>query len=85
MQKYDVRLTHQAIKDTRRLSPKLKLKLEDLIKKVLERAPHDGKKLLGEFFGSYSIRLSYKDRIVYSIDESKKIVYNERTRTHYGE
>jgi Txe/YoeB family toxin of Txe-Axe toxin-antitoxin module len=40
---------------------------------------------LGDLSGSYSYRLTYKDRIVYSLDEERRIVYVERARTHYGE
>ena len=82
---YDIRITHQAKKDIERLSPKLKIKLRDILVEVISRNPYEGKKLIGDLAGSYSYRLSYKDRIVYSIDEQKKIVYVERARTHYGE
>jgi len=85
VQKYEVRLTHQAIKDANQLSPKLRLKLEQIIKENLERNPYEGKKLIGELAGSYSLRLSYKDRVVYSIDVSRHIVYVERAKTHYGD
>ena len=40
---------------------------------------------MGGLAGSYSYRLTYQDRIVYSMDIKKKIVYIERARTHYGE
>ena len=47
--------------------------------------PYEGKKLIGELSGSYSYRLTFVDRIVYSIDEDQRIVYIERARTHYGD
>ncbi len=47
--------------------------------------PYEGKKLLGDLSGSYSYRLTYKDRIVYSLDEKRRVSYIERARTHYSE
>jgi mRNA-degrading endonuclease RelE of RelBE toxin-antitoxin system len=82
---YEVRITRQAAKDIETLSPKLKSKLHDILIHALAQAPYSGKRLLGELAGSYSLRLNIKDRIVYSIDERKKIVYVERARTHYGD
>ena len=67
------------------LLPKLKNKLRDLLIHVISRNPYEGKKLLGDLAGSYSYRLSWKDRVIYSIDEGKKTVYLERARTHYGD
>ena len=40
---------------------------------VIADNPYAGKKLLGDLDGSYSFRLTYKDRIVYSLDETKKL------------
>ena len=67
---YEVRITHRAEKDIKTLSPKLKQKLRDILVEVIARTPYEGKKLLGELAGSYSYRLTYQDRIVYSIDRS---------------
>ncbi|MBI4366553.1 MAG: type II toxin-antitoxin system YoeB family toxin [Deltaproteobacteria bacterium] len=78
-------LTHQAMKDARLLTPKLRQKFERLITEVLEEEPYLGKRLVGELKGSYSLRLSYRDRLVYSVDERRKTVFIERARTHYGE
>ena len=47
--------------------------------------PYEGKRLLGDLAGSYSYRLTYKDRIVYSLDEKQRTIYIERARTHYGD
>ena len=82
---YAVRITHRAEKDIKQLSPKLKNKLYGILTEVLAIAPFQGKKLLGDLAGSYSYRLSFQDRIIYSIDLEKKIVYIERARTHYGD
>lgn len=81
---FEIRITHRAEKDIKKLSPKLKDKLYDILTEAIAKDPYAGKKLVGDLEGSYSFRLSYKDRIVYSIDDKKRIVYLERTRTHYG-
>ena len=83
--KYEIRVTHRAEKDIRKLSPKLKSKLYDVLTEVLAQDPFQGEKLIGDLQGSYSYRLTYQDRIVYSIDNKGKVVYIERARTHYGE
>lgn len=82
---YEIRITHRAEKDIRKLRPKLKNKLLDILTEVIAKDPFQGKKLLGDLEGSYSYRLSFQDRIVYNIDTEKRIVYIERARTHYGE
>ena len=82
---YEIRVTHRAEKDISRLTPKLKRKLHDILTEVIAQEPFRGKKLVGDLAGSYSYRLTYKDRIVYSIDAKNRIVYIERAATHYGE
>ena len=82
---YEIRVTRQAKKDIDKLAPKQRAKLHDILLHFLGRDPYAGKKLLGDLAGSYSLRLNFKDRILYSIDEAKKRVYIERARTHYGD
>jgi len=82
---YTLKITHQAKKDIDTLSPKLKQKLKTILLEVIRHTPFEGKKLLGDLAGSYSYRLTYQDRIVYSVDRGRKIIYIERARTHYGE
>ena len=82
---YTIYVTHRAEKDIHKLTPRLKAKLHDILTEVIMKNPFQGKKLIGDLTGSYSCRLSYKDRIVYSIDSKAKIVYIERAATHYGE
>jgi mRNA interferase RelE/StbE len=82
--KYDIRISRRAEKDIDKLSPKLKDKLYDILTEVIANDPYEGKKLFGDLRGSYSYRLSLKDRLVYSIDESRRTVYLERAKTHYG-
>ena len=83
--RWEIRFTKQAKKDVERLSLRLRAKLRDILLEALANNPYEGIKLLGDLAGSYSYRLTYKDRIVYSLDEERRIVYIERARTHYGE
>jgi len=83
--RWEVRFTKQARKDVDKLPPQLKQKLRDILVEVLADDPYVGKRLLGDLEGSYSYRLTYRDRIVYSIDEKRRILYVERARTHYGD
>lgn len=82
---YTVHMTHRAEKDLNKLTPKLKRKLYEILTEVIARNPFEGKKLIGDLAGSYSYRLTYKDRIVYSVDATHKMVYVERAATHCGE
>ena len=82
---YQIRFTRQALKDLEKLTPKLQEKVRQFCAEVLEKEPHSGKRLVGELKGSFSLRISYQDRLVYSIDQKNKIVYVERCRTHYGD
>ncbi len=82
---YEIRITREARRDIETLTPKLRARLRDILLNVIARAPYEGKKLLGDLAGSYSHRLTYMDRIVYSVDEGRKIVYVERARTRYGD
>ena len=81
---YEIRFTKIALKDVHKLSSKLTQKLKEILIKQVSEEPYSGKKLIGDLTGFFPIRLSYKDRIVYSIDEKKKIIYIHRARTHYG-
>lgn len=85
MKLYEIRITKQAKKDIDKLTPKLKQKLRDILIEIIAENPYEGKKLIGDLEGSYSYRLTYKDRIVYSVDEKKRVIYLERARTHYVE
>ncbi len=82
---YTIRIANRARKDIEKLEPKVKEKLRDILENVISQNPYEGKKLIGDLAGYYSYRLTYKDRIIYSIDEKQKIIYVERARTHYGE
>ena len=82
---FEILFTKQAKKDIQSLSPKLKAKLRLIILDVISVDPFQGKKLMGDLDGNFSYRLSLKDRIVYSVNKKKKIVYVKRARTHYGD
>ena len=80
---YRIEIARRAETDVATLTPKLKRKLKDILLNQIAVAPHRGKKLVGELAGTWSVRLTYKDRIVYRIDEAEKVVYILRARTHY--
>lgn len=85
MGKYKILFTKQAFKDIKFLTPKLKNKLKAVLVEVISADPYQGKKLLGDLEGNYSCRLDIKNRIVYSIDKKKKLIFIKRARTHYGD
>lgn len=85
MKPYAVRFTKEAVKDVRKLSPRLRRKLREILAADLATDPFSGKKLVGDLTGFHSIRLSRKDRIVFSIDEATRTIFIHRARTHYGE
>lgn len=62
-------MTKEAVKDIKKLPVYLRTKLETLLKDTIAIDPYIGKKLVGDLQGFFSFRLSYKDRIVYSVDE----------------
>ena len=82
---YEVRFTKEAKKDVAKLTPKLKQKLKKVIQDKIAIEPYAGKKLVGDLAGFFSMRLSYKDRIIYTIDNEQKLIYIHRAKTHYGE
>lgn len=82
---YGIRFTKEAAKDIRKLPPRLKRKLREILIADIAVDPFSGKRLVGDLQGFYSVRLTYKDRIVYSIDEDSRTVFVHRARSHYGE
>ena len=82
---YEVGFTKEAKKDVAKLTPKLKQKLKKIIQDKIAIDPYGGKKLVGDLAGFYSMRLTYKDRIIYTIDNKQKLIYIHRAKTHYGE
>lgn len=82
---YHIVLTKEAVKDVKKLSPKLREKCKKILYEVLAVDPYLGKKLTGHLIGLRSYRLSYQDRIVYKIDEFNIEIVIIRAKTHYGE
>lgn len=80
-----IRITRPAEKDIQKLPRKLREKLYAILTEVIAKNPFEGKKLIGDLAGSYSYCLNYQNRIIYSLDQKKHILYLERTRTHYGD
>ena len=85
MNRYEIRFTKEAVKDVKKLTPRLKKKLREILEESIAVDPFSGKKLIGDLKGFYSVRLTYQDRIVYSIDQKNRIVFVHRARTHYSE
>ena len=85
MPEYEIRLTKEALKDLKKHSPLLKIKLKEILQNRVAIDPYSGKKLVGDLSGFYSVRLNYQDRILYSIDDAEAIVYIHRVKTHYGD
>jgi len=82
---YRIRFTRQAAKDINRLIPKLQKKLKEILRNRLAIEPYSGKALVGDLTGYYSVRLSYRDRVVYSIHDAELVVLVVRAKTHYGD
>ncbi len=83
--KYEIRFSRQAEKDIWKLTPKLREKLKGILRMQIAVDPYAGKALVGELKGYYSVRLSFQDRIVYSIHDNELLVIIIRAKTHYGE
>jgi mRNA interferase RelE/StbE len=82
---YEIRFTKEATKDFHQLTPKLQQKLREILVQSIARDPFCGKRLVGDLAGFFSFCLTYRDRIVYSIDPTSKTIFIHRTKTHYGD
>jgi len=82
---YEIRFTKEATKDFHQLTPKLQQKLREILVQSIARDPFCGKRLVGDLAGFFSFRLTYRDRIVYSIDPISKTIFIHRPQTHYGD
>ena len=80
---YRIRFTRQAGKDIKRLTPKLQDKLKDILRKRLAVDPYSGKALVGDLKGYFWLRLSYRDRVVYTIQDDELVVLVVRAKTNY--
>jgi len=52
---------------------------------VVAQNPYESKALKGDLIGLRSLRLNRKDRVLYEIIETDKVVLIIRAKTHYGE
>ena len=84
MTPYAIRFTKEAAKDVDKLPPGLKEKLKVILRQQVAPNPRCGKRLVGDLAGFLSLRLTYKDRVVYSVDDDTRTVFIYRARTHYG-
>lgn len=82
---YAIRFTKEAAKDVDKLPPRLKEKLKVILRQQVAPNPRCGKRLVGDLAGLLSLRLTYKDRVVYSVDDDTRTVFMHRVRTHYGD
>ena len=85
MSPYAIRFTQEAAKDVDKLSPRQKEKLKVVLQEQVAPNPRCGKRLVGDLAGFFSLRLSYKDRLVYSVDDEIRTVFVHRAKTHYGD
>ena len=85
MTPYAIRFTKEAVKDVDKLQPRLKEKLKIVLREQVAPNPRCGKRLAGDLAGFFSLRLSYRDRLVYSVDDGSRTVFVHRARTHYGD
>lgn len=84
---YQILLTKQAMKDRRLIAQAgLEVRTKALLA-VLARDPFQSpppyEKLVGDLAGFYSRRINIQHRLVYSIDQEKRIVKILRMWTHY--
>jgi mRNA interferase RelE/StbE len=82
---YAIRFTKEAAKDIEKLSPRLKEKLRVVLQEQVAPNPRCGKRLVGDLAAFFSLRLSFKDRLVYSVDDDSRTIFVLRARTHYGD
>jgi Txe/YoeB family toxin of Txe-Axe toxin-antitoxin module len=82
---YQIRFSRKAQKDIAELTEPQKRKLKQILTQVIAISPYSGKTLKGKLKGLHSYRLNRKDRILYEIYQTDKIVLIIRARTHYGE
>ncbi|GAU77820.1 Txe/YoeB family addiction module toxin [Fusibacter sp. 3D3] len=84
---YKVVFTKKAQKDIEKLKSvgltKRAKNLVELIKGNPYAVPPSYEKLVGDLNGAYSRRINIQHRLIYSVDESEKIIKIIRMWTHY--
>jgi len=84
---WKVILSKKAVKDAKKLKeaglkPQAKKLLELLIEDPF-KTPPSYEQLVGNLKGFYSRRISIQHRLIYRVDDSKKMVHVLRMWTHY--
>lgn len=87
MVKWQVILSRQAIKDSRKIKLSgLSIKTQELLE-ILEQNPFQNpphyEKLTGDLGGFYSHRINIQHRLVYSVNKEKQIVHVLSLWSHY--
>ena len=85
MSNYQIQFSKKAQKDIAQLTTKQKSKLKQILQEFLQVNPYVGKPMKGKLSDLHSYRLNKKDRILYEIIESDKVVLIIRAKTHYGD
>ncbi len=94
MKPFAVRFTKEAAKDVKKLPPRLKRKLREMLWPTWRSTRFRARSWSATCSGFYSVRLTHKDRIVYSVDERRDIVIEPDAfgspsmldcERHYGE
>lgn len=84
---WELRFTHQAQKDAKKLSAAgLKEKTQDLLNIITinpYQNPPPYEKLVGDLSGAYSRRINIQHRLVYQVLETEKIIKVLRLWSHY--
>lgn len=85
--KWRVLFTRQAKKDAEKIAAAgLRSKVEQLLQILSEnpyQKPPPYEKLIGDFSGAYSRRISFQHRLVYQVLDESKVVKIIRMWTHY--
>lgn len=84
---YTVELSKQAEKDKKKLKDAgLETKARELLLLLCDdpfKTPPPYETLIGNLKGNYSRRINIQHRLVYSVDETNKIILVKRMWTHY--
>ena len=85
---YEITYRRQVLKDIPKLKEnglnKKAKQLIDILKNNPYQNPPPYEKLVGDLSGAYSRRINNKHRLVYQINEEKKVIRVLSIWTHYG-
>jgi len=84
---YTLRFSRQAQKDEERLAAKGLSRKARVIMELLKTNPYQNpppyEKLSGDLTGHYSRRINRQHRVVYTVDETRRLISIIRMWTHY--